>query len=193
MFPLRLDWAVDWSQFRNLDGDLGWKADPLVAEAWGAPVLDHPAPAGGRDRATVHLVTRAMALAPGHITLAAPTQPMAIVTGGYVTDGVSIATTGRVLARGAPATLVVRPLPPSPADFTGAVGQFTLRTTVDKASVNGGAPIRWTLTARGDWQLAGLLRRARPGRWIAPSRLPANRSSIRRRTRRCSTAPLARR
>src|SRR4051812_37185589 len=44
VFDLGLDWQVDWSLFRNLDGDLAWKPDPLVADAWSTPVLDHPAP-----------------------------------------------------------------------------------------------------------------------------------------------------
>ena len=149
VFDLGLDWQVDWSLFRNFDGDMAWKPDPLVADVWSKPALDHPAPVAGRDRATLHVATRAMALAPGRLALAPVRQPMAIVTGGYVTDGVSISTMGTVLAESAAATLVVRPLPPPPPDYGGAVGQFVLTSRLDKVRAATGDPIRWTLTLAG--------------------------------------------
>ena len=149
VFTLRLVWQVDWDLFRYLDGDLGWTADPLVTEGWTREPLATPRPSGGRTVADVAFVTRAVALAPGAVTLQPASQPMQIVTGSYETSGMTIATIGPVLARSDGARTEFRKLPPAPPQFSGAVGRFTLRSSLDSATTRVGKPVTWTVTLSG--------------------------------------------
>ena len=60
----------------------------------------------------------------------------------------------RITLRSEPATLEVKPLPPkAPANFSGAVGSFTLTTDANPKSVQVGDPItvRSTITGRGNF------------------------------------------
>ncbi len=149
VFTLGFVWEVDWDKFRYLEGDPGWKADPLVSEGWTRAPLGEPRPQGGRTVADLAFSTRAVSLGPGRIALQPVTQQMQIVTGAYETSGVTIATLGPVLATSAGARPEIRALPPSPAGFSGAVGRFELSSTLDKASAAVGKPIVWTVTLSG--------------------------------------------
>lgn len=153
VFTLRFVWQVDWDLFRYLEGDLAWTADPLVTEGWTREPLGTPQPLGSRSVADIGFVTRAAGLVPGPISLTPATQQMQIVTGSYETSGVTIATIGPVLARSSGAKLTVRPLPPAPAQFSGAVGDFALTSSVDTITVKVGQPIVWTvrLSGTGNW------------------------------------------
>ncbi|WP_439545736.1 BatD family protein [Sandarakinorhabdus sp.] len=153
VFSLGFAWQVDWDLFRYLEGDLGWKADPLVIEGWTRLPLGTPYPQAGRTRADLSFTTRAIALAAGSIALPPPTQQMQIVTGSYETSGVTIANIGAVAATGGAGRLTVRALPPPPAGFGGAVGDFTLQSAVDKTTGETGKPITWTvrLSGTGNW------------------------------------------
>lgn len=155
VFDLKLLWRVDWDQYRALEGDPVWKPDPLVAEAWTRDPPGVPSPEGGKTIATLTLSTRAMALQPGKIALKAPRQEMQVVNGGYETDGVKIVTIGDGVATGAAATLAVRPLPPAPASFTGAVGRFTLSSSLDGKGGEVGKPLVWSVTLSGTGNWAG--------------------------------------
>jgi len=56
-------------------------------------------------------------------------------------------------------TLTIKPLPPAPANFSGAVGQFKFAAKVVPATVAVGEPVTWTLTltGTGNWpDIAGL-------------------------------------
>lgn len=149
VFTLGLVWEVDWDLFRYLEGDLGWTPDPLVIEGWTRAPLGQPRPLAGRTVADLGFTTRAVSLAPGSITLQPATQQLQIVTGAYETSGVTIATIGPVLARSARATPKIRPLPPAPPTFSGAVGAFVLASTFDKSSPEVGKPMVWTVTLSG--------------------------------------------
>lgn len=161
VFALGFAWRVDWGLFRNLEGGLEWTPDALSVEDWSTPPEQgkpEPAPGGGQV-ATITVRTRAMALQPGRVSLAAPSQRMSIVTGGYETDGVRIDTLGPVTAHGRAATLEVRPLPPAPSGFAGAVGRFTLTSSLDAGGKppKVGEPLRWTVTlsGTGNWPTFG--------------------------------------
>ncbi|WP_164157943.1 BatD family protein [Sandarakinorhabdus rubra] len=149
VFTLGIVWRVDWDQFRYLDGDLAWKPDPLVTEGWTRLPLAPPLAQGGRTVADLAFTTRAIALTPGTVQLPPPARQMQIVTGSYETSGVTIATIGPVMATGAGARLAVRALPPAPAGFGGAVGDFTLKSALDVQGGEVGKPIVWTVTLSG--------------------------------------------
>jgi hypothetical protein len=166
VFTLRFVWQVDWDLFRYLDGDLAWTADPLVTEGWTREPLGTPRPLGTRSVADIGFTTRAASLSAGSIALQAATQQMQIVTGSYETSGVTIATIGPVLARRDAATVKIRALPPAPPTFSGAVGDFTLKSAVDTATVMIGKPIVWTVTlaGTGNWMgFGGVPSRPLPG------------------------------
>lgn len=165
VFALRFVWQVDWEVFRYLDGDLGWTADPLATEGWTREPLGAPRPQGGRTVADLGFATRAIARTPGSVPIQPASQQMQIATGSYETSGVTIATIGPVLARSAAASVKVRPLPPAPRGFSGAVGDFILRSSLDTASFTVGKPIAWTveLSGTGNWMgFAGVPSRPLP-------------------------------
>lgn len=155
VFRLKFAWHVDWDQYRYLESDLAWTSDPLVTEGWTRDPQEEPRTTGGKRVANVSYTTRAMSMQPGPIKLKPAQQQMQIVTGSYVTSGMTIATIGPVSAKSAGATLTVRPLPAAPSGFTGAVGAFTLRSTLDKPRGEVGKPIIWTLTLSGTGNWAG--------------------------------------
>ncbi|HVI33712.1 BatD family protein [Phenylobacterium sp.] len=150
VFDLTLAWRVDWATFQNLDGELSWTPGPLVAEPWGPPALRGPPTDGW---ATIALRTRAVALQPGRIDLRPAQQRMIVQTGMVDMEEYRRAVTGPVSVRSAPGRLEVRPLPPAPPGFTGAVGRFVATSAVDKAEVRVGDPVTWTvtLTGVGNW------------------------------------------
>lgn len=157
VFDLKFAWQVDWDLFRYLDGDLDWTADPLATEGWTRDPQTPPTSAAGRSIASLAFSTRAMALQPGSIRLQPARQRMQIVTGGTDVDGIRVVDLGPVAARSAGAILIVRPLPPPPPQFVGAVGDFALRSTLDKKSAEVGKPIVWTVTlsGTGNWSAFG--------------------------------------
>lgn len=155
VFDLKLVWQVDWDLFRYIEADLSWTADPLITEGWTRDPQGQPRSAGGRSVADLPFSTRAMGLQPGSIRLKPARQQMQIVNGSYETSGVRIATIGAVSASSAGATVTVRPLPPAPPGFTGAVGDFTLGSTLDKKEGEVGKPIVWTVTLSGTGNWSG--------------------------------------
>lgn len=160
VFDTGVDWRVDWSTFQNLEGPPEWKSDPLVTEPLGAPALVGPSTAGG---ATIGLRTRGMALRPGTITLQPVRQNMVLKVGAYQTDEYSRAITAARMVQSARGTVRVRPLPAPPEGFTGAVGQFTAVSKVDKTALRVGDSLIWTVTVTGlgNWpMIKGLPARA---------------------------------
>ena len=69
-----------------------------------------------------------------------------------------------------PATVEVRPLPPAPAGFTGAVGDFKVDSKVVPVHVKVGDPVTWTvnLSGTGNWpEIRGLPAREAPASFQA--------------------------
>jgi len=67
--------------------------------------------------------------------------------------------TKRVRIASEPATIMVQPLPQGgkPPSFTGAVGQFSLKASVDQNQVKAGEPLKLTVEVRGQGNLKTLL------------------------------------
>lgn len=156
-FDLTFSWSVDWERFRNIDGDIEWSPDPLLAEDWSEPELVMPP--GPGQRARIVYRTRALALQPGLVTIGRATQNMILQTG--VTDhgDYQLAVTEPRRATGNDAQLRVRPLPPAPSGFSGAVGSFSLESEVSPRELQVGEALTWRVTLRGtgNWsQIPGL-------------------------------------
>lgn len=152
VFDLTLAWTVDWATFGNLEGELEWESEPLVAEPWGEPALRNP-PAPGASRAVIEFKTRAMALQPGEITVEPASQVMRLQTGVVDMEEYQRAITETRTIQSAPGRFVIRPLPAPPEGFTGAVGQFTVTSAVEGEEIRVGESLAWrvTLSGTGNW------------------------------------------
>ena len=138
-------------------GTFEWDASPLVAEDWSQPE-PYDADSDG-PRKGLSYRTRAIARTAGRISLNAPSQLVNLSVGvsgfGFFQQRQyqQFSVTGN-----APA-LDVRPLPPAPAGFTGAVGEFKVASKVVPTRVSAGEPITWTveLSGTGNWpEIRGL-------------------------------------
>jgi len=159
VFPLRYTLNVARRYFYQLGSDLDWTPAPLSIEPWEKPEL-MSATFNGEERVSVLYKTRALVKTPGTITLPVAKQLVNLATGTSAFSVFSRPNLEQFSISSKPATLVVKPLPlPAPADFTGAVGQFTLDSKVVPATATVGEPITWTLTlaGTGNWpDLGGL-------------------------------------
>ncbi len=158
LFPLNYTLDVSRRTFSQLGSPLEWDATPLVAEDWSKPEAVELT-SGGETRLNIIYRSRAYARTPGNITLNAADQLVNIVIG---VAGFGLFQQPRIeqvaVSTDQP-RLTVRPLPPAPAGFSGAVGQFKLESKVVPATATVGEPITWTLelTGAGNWpDIAGL-------------------------------------
>ncbi|MDO8411517.1 MAG: BatD family protein [Phenylobacterium sp.] len=152
VFDLTLAWTVDWATFGNLEGELEWASEPLVAEPWGEPALRNP-PAPGAARAVIEFKTRAMALQPGLTPLSPASQVMRLQTGVVDMEEYQRAITETRTIESDTGLFNIRPLPPAPEGFTGAVGQFTVTSEVEAEEIRVGESLTWrvTLSGTGNW------------------------------------------
>ena len=133
-------------------GDFAWSPAPLIAEDW-----DHPEPyaltAGGEARTGFVYHTRAVARTPGSHPLNPITQLVNLSVG---VTGFGFFQQRQYqqfsVTSNAP-TVEVRPLPPAPPGFNGAVGDFKLSSKIVPTSTTVGEPVTWTmeLTGTGNW------------------------------------------
>lgn len=144
-------------------GTFDWDPSPLVIEDWTQPEPYETQDSGVRKGLSYH--TRAIAPSAGLITLNPTSQ--------IVNLSVGVAGFGFFQQRqyqqfsvpGAAPAIVVRPLPPSPDGFEGAVGEFKISSKVVPTSVKVGDPITWTveLSGSGNWPaIRGLPSREAP-------------------------------
>lgn len=162
VFELGLQWRVDRESFRALSGELVWGVEPLATEAWDKPVLtDLRSPA----TSIITFKRTAMASQSGRVDLPPASLGFLMQTGSVSNGDYTRAILEPIQARSQSATLVVRPLPAAPSGFRGAVGQFQLTASLDRAQVETGELVTWTLSlsGRGNWpMLAALPTRALP-------------------------------
>jgi hypothetical protein len=139
-------------------GDFAWNPAPLIAEDW-----DHPEPynvtVGGEVRTGFVYHTRAVARTAARLPLS-PINQLVNLSVGVTGFGFfqqrqyqQFSVTSNIPA------IEVRPLPPAPPGFTGAVGEFKLASKVVPTSTTVGEPITWTLelTGTGNWpDISGL-------------------------------------
>ncbi len=138
-------------------GIFEWDASPLVAEDWSQPAPFDTDSNGPRKGLSYH--TRAIAPASGRITLNAPSQLVNLSVGVSGFGFFQQRQYQQFSVSGTPAVLDVRPLPPAPGGFTGAVGEFRVSSKVVPTRVGVGEPITWTieLSGTGNWpQIHGL-------------------------------------
>jgi len=144
-------------------GVFEWDPSPLVIEDWTQPEPFHSNDNGARTG--LGYQTRAMAPSPGRIRLK-PTSQLVNLSVGVTGFGFFQQRQSQQFAvPDGPVSIDVRPLPPSPAGFTGAVGDFKISSKVIPLRVNAGEPITWTvdLSGSGNWPaIRGLPSREAP-------------------------------
>ncbi|HVS50815.1 MAG TPA: BatD family protein [Opitutaceae bacterium] len=140
------------SYYPQFNRGFEWTPDPLLTESWSDPQPNDTIVASEPHAGFIYH-TRAIARAPGRFNLSAATHIVALSVGvsgfGFFQqrqfDQYSIASNTP--------TLEVKALPPSPAGFAGAVGEFKLTSKIvpEKAAV--GEPVTWTLelSGSGNW------------------------------------------
>lgn len=165
VFPLGYTFEVAKSHFYQLASHPDWNPAPLVIEDWPEPSMTEVVQDGAR---TVRINYRTLAMAPaaGELALQPATQLVNLNTGTTSMGFFGRPTLEQFSVTSAPAAVTVRPLPaPAPADFTGAVGDFTLTAKAVPLDVQVGEPVTWTLTLAGT------------GNWPAITALPARQVS----------------
>ncbi len=130
-----------------------WNAAPLVAEDWSKYEVSEPV-VNGERRVHVLFRSRVIAKTPNTVKLEAASHLLSIQTGTIGFGIISSPRMEQVSVTSDQPVIEVRPLPGgAPAGFSGAVGQFTLKSKVvpEKAAV--GEPITWTLElgGTGNW------------------------------------------
>jgi hypothetical protein len=156
VFPLRytLDLAGRYNP-QNYS-PLQWSPGSLIVEDWSKPE-DFELTVNNEKHVEVVSKTRGYAKAAGEITL----SPIRQVVQFLMIDSFSIGFPHPVnfsVASNAP-TFTIKPLPPAPSDFSGAVGRFEFTAKVVPATVAVGEPVTWTLAlaGTGNWpDIAGL-------------------------------------
>jgi hypothetical protein len=138
-------------------GTFEWDASPLVAEDWSQPEPYDTDSNGPRKGLAYH--TRAIAPSAGRITLNQPSQLVNLSVGVSGFGFFQQRQYQQFSVAGNAAAIDVRPLPPAPAGFTGAVGHFKISSKIVPTRVGAGEPITWTveLSGTGNWpEIRGL-------------------------------------
>ncbi|HYP18045.1 MAG TPA: BatD family protein [Opitutus sp.] len=161
VFPLTYVLDVARRAFNQLGTNIEWNAAPLIVEDW-SKFEPTETTSNGESRLHITATTRGYAKSPGPITLNAANQLVNLQSGSI---GFGLFQTPRIeqlsVTSNQP-SIVVRPLPPATAGFTGAVGQFKLASKVVPSNAAVGEPVTWTLelSGTGNWpDIAGLPQR----------------------------------
>lgn len=161
VFPATYTLSVVKRYFHSLASAVDWQPTPFVIEEWSKPEPSETIQRGER-RVVATQATRVYAKQPGSFTLKPASQLINMQVG---TTGFGLFSTPAVEQRvlsTEPLEVAVRPLPAGPADFTGAVGQFTLVSKIVPTAPAVGEPVTWTLelSGTGNWpDIAGLPQR----------------------------------
>ena len=133
----------------NLSSEPQWSPDGLLIEPFSEPERVS-ATIDGEERIGLRYRTRALVRKTGALTLAAVQQRVNIQTGDRSGFFISRPQVEEFLISSNDPVIQVRPLPtPAPAGFKGAVGVFTLDSTVVPTETNVGDPVTWTLKLEG--------------------------------------------
>jgi len=145
-------------------GSFAWDPSPLIIEDWSQPEPFETG--GGQPRTGLSYHTRAFARTAGRIRLNPTTQMVNLSVGVSGFGFFQQRQYQQFAVTGAPPTIEVRPLPPAPDGFTGAVGDFKVSSKVVPVHVKVGDPVTWTveLSGSGNWpEIQGLPAREVPG------------------------------
>lgn len=159
VFPLTYTLSIVRRFSAQLASNVEWSSAPLSVEDWSKPEMGE-LNSGGEVRNVATYRTRALARTPGPLALS-PAQQLVNVQTGTSAFGLFSRPTMEQFAITTPAAgLTVKALPsPAPADFTGAVGEFTLTSKIVPTTAAPGEPVTWTLelAGTGNWpDLGGL-------------------------------------
>jgi hypothetical protein len=133
-------------------GTFDWKTDPLLAEDWDAP-QQYALAAGNDERAGFAYHSRALVRAPGSYRLNPISQLINLSVGVSGFGFFQQRQYQQFSVMSNTPTLEVRPLPPAPEGFNGAVGAFKLTSKVVPTTTTVGEPVTWTLelSGTGNW------------------------------------------
>jgi hypothetical protein len=136
-------------RFRSQIGsNLDWKPEGMYVEPFGE-FEQIEGTVGNERRVGVRCRTRAVATTPGTLQLSAIRQTINVQTGERSGIFAQPRVESFTIVSDQP-TITVRALPlPTPAGFTGAVGEFKLESKVVPQIARVGEPITWTVMLRG--------------------------------------------
>ena len=161
VFPLTYTLDVVRRYFHSLASNVEWPAAPAVADDWTKPDPAETLVRGERRVVSVQ-TTRASIKQPGIYTLKPASQLINLMVGSTAFGLFSQPNVEQRQIESSGLELTVKSLPPAPADFSGAVGEFAFVSKVVPTSAGVGEPITWTLelTGTGNWpDVAGLPQR----------------------------------
>ncbi len=144
-------------------GTFEWDPSPLVAEDWSQPEPFESHGAESRTGLAYH--TRAMAPSAGRVRLSPTSQLINLSVGVSGFGFFQQRQYQQFSVPDSPVAINVRPLPPPPPGFTGAVGDFKISSKVVPLHVKEGEPVTWTveLSGSGNWpEIRGLPSREAP-------------------------------
>ena len=169
VFDLNYSIDVDSGYYPNWSrGTFDWDPSPLVVEDWSQPSPFESR--GTNPRTGLAYRTRAVARTVGRLRLNPTSQLVNLSVGVSGFGFFQQRQFQQFSVPSTPATLEVRPLPPAPAGFTGAVGEFKVDSKVVPVHVKVGDPVTWTvnLTGTGNWpEIRGLPARRAPASFQA--------------------------
>lgn len=158
VFPVSYNLNIVRRYYHSIATNVEWPATPLVIEDWSKPELNETLLRGERFVA-LHQATRAYVKLPGNYTVKPTTQMVNLMVG---TSGFGLFSQPTVEQRAIESSaleLAIKPLPPAPPVFSGAVGEFTFTSKVVPVTAAVGEPVTWTieLAGTGNWpDIAGL-------------------------------------
>lgn len=162
VFPVTYTLNIIRRYFHSLGSNsVAWESEPAIADDWTKPELNEALVRGERRVVSVQN-TRAFIKQPGSYTLKPGAQIINLMVG---STGFGLFTQPNIEQRQLDTNalaLTVKPLPAPPADFSGAVGDFTLTSKVVPLTAAVGEPVTWTLelTGTGNWpDISGLPQR----------------------------------
>ncbi|HEY0862777.1 MAG TPA: BatD family protein [Lacunisphaera sp.] len=152
VFPVTYNLNIVRRYYHSIATNADWPSAPLVTEDWSKPELNEVLLRGERYVA-LQQSTRAYAKQPGRYTLKPSSQMVNLMVG---TSGFGLFAQPTVEQRAIESNqldLTVKPLPPAPAGFTGAVGEFSFVSKVVPLTAAVGEPVTWTLelAGTGNW------------------------------------------
>jgi hypothetical protein len=133
------------------NGSFEWDPSPLVIEDWSQPEPFNTNDGG--PKTGLNYRTRALAPSAGHIALNPTSQLVSLSVGVAGFGFFQQRQYQQFSVPDSPVAIDVRPLPPGPAGFAGAVGSFSISSKVVPRRVNVGEPVTWTveLAGSGNW------------------------------------------
>jgi len=152
VFPVAYNLEVARRYFHSLASNIQWNPSPLVAEDWSKPDPQEGM-VGGERRVVSTQTTRVYSKQAGTLTLPAAGQMVNMIVG---STGFGLFSQPSIEQReldAKPLTVTIKPLPPAPAGFSGAVGEFSFKSKVVPLTSGVGEPITWNieLSGTGNW------------------------------------------